>query len=291
MNISRQNIIGICNLKCNLVFKYPTSSCTASNYGNLIRLTYDNGTTPPVKYNNADYNVQDVSIVSPSRHLYNGEQVIGEFYINHVSTAGAPGLTICIPIMEGSISDKMLEDIITQVSTGAANAGENTSIRTDYNLTNIVPVKPFFNYNSANKEWVVFGMADSLKLNSTSISTLKTLITALPTIMNGPNIYVNTTGPNRSASDGQIYIDCQPTGSSDETTNVEDDKDVPDITFSLDDLLKNPILIYLLGGLIFFLLILGFNKIVGMISGTSKMPSSSRPSKKTVIPKEIRVSE
>lgn len=274
MNISRQNIAGVCNLKCNLVFSYPTSNCTASNYGNSINLTYENGSTPPVKYNNIDYNVQDVVIATPSRHLYNGEEVAGEVYINHVSTTGAPALVICIPIMEGSISNRMLEDIILQVSTGAANAGENTVVKTDYNLTNIVPVKPFFNYNSSNTEWVVYGMSESIKLISTTITTLKGLVTPLGPIIDGSKLYVNTTGPNKSNNDGQIYIDCQPTGSSEETTTVEDDKSATaDVSFSLNDILTNPIFVYLLGGIIFFAIILGFKAILGAATGTFKMPS------------------
>lgn len=274
MNISRQNIAGICNLKCDLAFSYPTSNCTASNYGNSINLTYENGTTPPVKYNNLDYNVQSVEIVTPSRHLYNGEEVPGEVYINHVSTTGGPALAICIPIMQGSISNKMLEDIILQVSTGAANAGENTVVKTDYNLKNIVPVKPFFNYNAANTEWVVFGMAESIKLISTTIETLKKLVTPLSPIIDGSKLYVNTFGPNKTNNDGQIYIDCQPTGSSEETTNVEEDKSTTaDISFSFNDILTSPIFIYLMGGLIIFVLMLGFKAIIGVITGTAKIPS------------------
>ena len=280
MNISRQDIAGECNLKCDLRLNYSTSNCSASNYGNMIVLSYDNPTSAPVKYNNSDYNVQNVNIVSPSRHYFNGEQMPGEIFINHVSKNGSPGLTICIPIVEGSISSKMIDDIVTQVSTGAANSGETTVVRTDYNLKNIVPMKPFFSYSAVNKEWIVFGIMDAVKLNTTTIETLKTLITSLPTIKAGPTLYVNMLGPNKSNGDGQIYIDCQPTGSSEETENVESIK-VPDINeFSLTDILKNPIVLFLLSGIIFYILIFGLNAIYNNLIGGNDAKIIKAPSSK-----------
>lgn len=273
MNISRQSIAGTCNLKCNLSFNYPVSNCTATNYGNLIHLSYDNGSVPPVKYNNDDYNVQDVSIVSPSRHLFNGEQLPGEIFINHVSTTGAPPVVICIPIMAGQTSDKMLEEIIQQVSTGAVNSGESMTIKTEYTLNNIVPSKPFFNYTSQNKEWIAYGVIEALHLNYKSIQTLKSLVTALPPIIEGPKIYVNTTGPNMKNNTGEIYIDCKPTGTSQDTTEVTEQKSEP-ISYSATDIFTNPIFLFLISGSIFFLLIFVFSGLLSYLTG-GKMPSLS----------------
>ena len=280
MNISRQDIAGECNLKCDLRLNYSTSNCSASNYGNMIVLSYDNPTSAPVRYNNSDYNVQDVNIVSPSRHYFNGDQMPGEIFINHVSKNGSPGLTICIPIVEGSISSKMIDDIVTQVSTGAANSGETTVVRTDYNLENIVPLKPFFNYTASNREWVVYGIVDAIKLNSGTIDTLKRLISAQPTITDSAKLYINVLGPNKSIGDGQIYIDCQPTGSSEETENVESIK-VPDINeFTLTDILKNPIVLFLLSGIIFYILIFGLNAIYNNLIGGNDAKIIKAPSSK-----------
>lgn len=274
MNISRQNIIGICNLKCNLAFNYPKSNCSATNYGNSIKLSYDNGSSPPVKYNNEDYNVQDINIVSPSRHLFNGSQVPGEIFINHISTSGAPALVICIPIISGGMSLQLLEDIIQQVSTGAANSGESTIVKTDYELNNVVPLRPFFNYTSENKEWVVYGVVDAVNLTDNTINTLKTLITPMPPIIEGAKLYVNTRGPNREKNDGQIYIDCKPTGQSQETTEIEREKEIPDVSFNSSEILKSPIFIFMMGGLIFFVIIFGLNALLSYMTGT-KIPALS----------------
>lgn len=275
MNISRQNIIGVCNLKCNLAFNYPKSNCSATNYGDSIKLTYDNGTTPPVKYNNVDYNVQDINIVSPSRHLFNGSQVPGEMFINHISTTGAPPLVICIPIISGAISLQLLEDIIKQVSTGAANSGESTVVKTDYDLNNIVPLRPFFNYTAEHTEWVVYGAIDAINLNDNTINTLKTLITPIAPIIEGAKLYINTTGPNKATNDGQIYIDCKPTGQSQEMVEIEEAKAIPEVSFNISDILKSPFFMFLIGGLIFFLIIFGFNALISYMTGT-KIPTFSK---------------
>jgi hypothetical protein len=275
MNISRQSISGICNTKCNLSFDYPESNCTASNHGNLIQLSYDNGSVPPVKYNNIDYNVQNVAIVSPSRHLYNGQQLPGEIFIKHISTNAAPIFIICVPIMVSETSDTMLEEIINQVATGAANSGESTTIKTDYTLNNIVPTKPFFNYTSDNQEVVVYGLITAANLNRTTIQTLRNLVTALPPILEGPKLFVNTTGPNKKTNSGEIYIDCKPTGSSEETTQVTEEKSEPvSYSFSLESILKNPIFLFLISGSLFILLIFIFSAILSY-SIQGKVPSLS----------------
>ena len=275
MNISRQSISGICNTKCNLSFNYPESNCTASNHGSLIKLTYDNGTSPPVKYNNNDYNVEGVFIFSPSRHLYNGQQLPGEIAISHISTNGAPNLTIFVPIMVSETSDTMLEEIINQVATGAANSGESTTIKTDYTLNNIVPTKPFFNYTFNNGEVIVYGLITAANLNRTTIQTLRNLVTASPMILEGPKLFVNTTGPNKKTNSGEIYIDCKPTGSSEETTEVTEEKSDPvSYSFTLEELLKNPIFLFLISGSLFILLIFLFSGILSY-SIEGKVPSLS----------------
>ena len=100
MNISRQNIAGVCNLKCNLSFDYPTSNCTATNHGTMISLTYDNGSVPPVKYNNLDYNVQDVYILSPSA-IYN-TSLLSVKQINSLSIVGKISFSILNLLMNPS---------------------------------------------------------------------------------------------------------------------------------------------------------------------------------------------
>ena len=57
MNISPQNIAGVCNYKCAYSFNYNTSNITATNYGRSVSLKYESSSTPQVTYNAAKYNV------------------------------------------------------------------------------------------------------------------------------------------------------------------------------------------------------------------------------------------
>ena len=103
MNISQENITGICDLKCFLSFNYTTSNCTAQNNGFNIKLSYDKSKMPPVLYNDEKYHVHEISIFSPSVHLFENANVNGEIIINHISTTGGTPLNISIPIV--SLSD------------------------------------------------------------------------------------------------------------------------------------------------------------------------------------------
>ena len=64
INISRQSVVGPCNLKCAYSFQYPNSSCTATNKGiqEGIDLSYDKTTIPPVTYNGNKYIVNGVNL-------------------------------------------------------------------------------------------------------------------------------------------------------------------------------------------------------------------------------------
>ena len=63
INISQQNVTGPCDLKCAYSFTYQESTLTAKNNGSFIMLSYDNGSVPPVLYNNQKYTVTNILIV------------------------------------------------------------------------------------------------------------------------------------------------------------------------------------------------------------------------------------
>jgi Na+-translocating ferredoxin:NAD+ oxidoreductase RnfA subunit len=56
---------------------------------------------------------------------------------------------------------------------------------------------------------------------------------------------------------GEIYIDCQPVGSSEETVNVVTSTSTYD--FSIKDFFKNPIVILILGSLGFIIILFVIN--------------------------------
>ena len=152
IDISKENVIGKCDLKCELSYHYNDSSCVATNRGDYISLAYDTSSSPPVTYNSSSYDVKEVRIYSPSLHSFNGTKADGEFIIIHNTYAGANPLLICIPIKSsnsGETSSKYLSNIIKTVATNAPTIDEQTTVTiSNFNLNAFVPKKPFFSYTA-----------------------------------------------------------------------------------------------------------------------------------------------
>ena len=83
INISQQNVIGKCDLKCDYNFKYTNSNSIATNNGMVIQISYEDSGVPPVTYNNVKYNVDYLLISQPSVHNFNGSQAVAELLIIH----------------------------------------------------------------------------------------------------------------------------------------------------------------------------------------------------------------
>ena len=245
INISSQNISGKCDLKCAYNFTYPESNSTAQNNNVMIMLRPDNSSKSSVTYNTEKYTVSNMFITCPSLHRYNNNQVAAEFFINHVPVKGGQNLNVAIPIIsssESSTASNLITQIIQSVSTNAPRNGETTNLNiTGFTLQDIVPSKPFFSYTSTNNEnWIVFPMKDAIPLNSNILRTLGQIIRPFQLPMTGGELFFNSNGPNSSNTNSEIYISCNPTGSSVETTEVVYDKNtVTPIDFN--NIWNNPI--------------------------------------------------
>jgi carbonic anhydrase len=267
INISQQNKTGTCDLKCAYKFKYQVSNSTVKNNGSFISLTYDNGSTPPVLFNNKKYNVSTINIVNPSIHFFNNNQVPAELYIEHTPIIGGPMLLVCVPITSSSSSSpatNLLTQIIQRVSSNAPSSGDTTSLNvSNFSLENIIPKKPFYNYSdSNNNNWVVFDISNAITLSESVLSTLKKMIKPFTMNTQSDQLFYNSSGPNASGSstdlgDG-IYISCQPTDSSQEETTVSFQQN--DTNYNLNSLfdLNNPytmVIINILIGISFCIII------------------------------------
>ena len=243
INISASNVKGKCELKCSYAFKYTESNSTAKNNGVLIDLTYDSTNVPPVVYNNEKYIVENITIVSPSIHTFNDKSMPGEIIITHNPQNGGNSLKVCIPFtssIESSTSSQLISDIINKVATNAPSQGDSTNLNMSFNLQKIVPRKPFFVYSGENSDWIVYGQLDAIPLSSTTITTLQKIIKQFPIPMPGGDLFYNSKGPISGVQLGDgIYISCQPTGSSEEETAVEYDKNSSSFDFS--NVLESPI--------------------------------------------------
>jgi len=237
INISAKNITGKCDLKCSYSFKYSESNSTAKNSGVFIDITYDSRSVPPVVYNNEKYNVSKITITSPSLHIYNNNSMPGEILVEHVPEKGGNHLKVCVPFTSSSESSKA-SDLITQViekmAANAPSEGDSTNLNiSNFNLQNIIPRKPFFAYTYGNDDFIVFGQLDAIPLSSSTITTLQQIIKPSTLLMPSAPLSYNSSGPISGLQIGDgIYISCKPTGSSDEETAVEYDKNISSVDFS-----------------------------------------------------------
>lgn len=268
VNITAKNVSGKCDLKCSYSFKYSESNSSAKNNGVMISITYDSSSTPPVLHNEEKYVVDDIVIVSPSIHLFNGSPAPGEIIITHNPVKGGNNLKVCIPFKsstESSTASQLVTDIISKVSTNAPSDGDSTNLNiSGFNLQNIMPRKPYFYYTSESTNWIVYGELESIPLSSSTIITLQQIIKPFPISMPKADLFYNAKGPISGLQLGDgIYISCQPTGSSKDTTQVEYDKTPSSTTIDFSNMTNNPTFQYVLyifiGCLLFIAIFYGIN--------------------------------
>ena len=280
IDISRDNILGKCDGKCEFMFQYNDSSCIATNRGDYISLTYDKSNSPPVKYNSYSYDVKEIRIYSPSLHSFNGTKSEGEIIIIHNTFAGANPLLVCIPIKSSNNDDtgsKNLSTIINTVASNAPSVEEKTTVNiSKFNLNEFVPKKPFFSYtatepyqpcNKAENEYVVYARDASIGITDTVLSILKKVITKNAyNIKPNPGLFYNEKGPASNSSSSQIYIDCQPVGQSEEkeiiiTNNGSSSSN----NFTIKNIMQNKIFQVFLGTIIFVIIIYVIQFFVGIL--------------------------
>jgi carbonic anhydrase len=245
MNISPQNISSTCNYKCAFGFDYPVSSCSATNSGNSLMMSYTDSTSP-VRFNQTKYSVTSWYIYSPSLHLFNNNKANGEIVIMHTPTAGGSPLVVCIPLSISGTSGQastIVSEIIDAVIKGAPSQGETTNQGiNDFTLNDFIPMKSFYNYSSDNQDFVVFGTEGAIFISQTDLDSLNTVIKPVDSIVypSVSDLFLNSNGPikGEGITSNDIYIDCQPTNSSEEEINqVVGGK--ADTNYDMGDYFKN----------------------------------------------------
>lgn len=268
IDISSSKSSGNCDLKCDYRFKYQTSSCIGKNMGDYISLSYDNTSSSFVTFNSTSYVVKEVRIYHPSLHSFNGNKLDAEMVIVHTSNTGEIPLLVCIPIKvtnSVSVSSGFFRNVITTISKNAPSEGDSTTIRmNNYNLNSLVPKKSFYSYTSTEPyqpcseqvNYVVYDASEIyLDISKDVYDSLKKIILEnYYTVKSGVSFFYNSKGPNTATSD-DIYIDCQPVGQSEETTEVVTNSTYSG--FSLEDL-KNNDFFKLIMAIIIFLIIIYF---------------------------------
>jgi carbonic anhydrase len=258
--ISPQNVKNHCDLKCSYDFKYPESNSTATNNGEQISLTYENTSNPSVLYNKQKYTVTGMYICCPSIHYFNDStQAVGEIIVNHAPVAGGNNLSVGIPFIESTevnSATSYITEIIEKVASGAPADGDSVNLNlTDFSLQSIIPKKPFYTYTSTSDstQWIVYGLVNAIPLSNTTLTTLGQLIKPYNQATTGGELFYNSKGPNMTGVGDGIYISCQPTGSSEDETEVTYTKNT-----TTYDLLDNPtvlLIIQIIIGCILFVIV------------------------------------
>jgi carbonic anhydrase len=279
IDISISKIVGKCDLKCAYSFHYNNSSCIATNRGDYISISYDKSSSPPVLYNATGYDVQEIRLYTPSLHSYNDSKTDGELIIVHTSNTGSIPLLVCIPIKSNntsSISALLFKTLIDTVASSAPSDGEATTVNIPkFNLDLLVPKKPFFSYSATepyqpcteNVDYIVFGpLQGSLDMMPDTLTKLQSIILSNPyDVKSGPNLFYNEKGPSQGGAGGEIYIDCQPVGSSDETTEIVTDMGSSPYPETIGDWLNNPLVKLFLGSLLFIVILYVVKYLLNMI--------------------------
>lgn len=269
IDISMSTITGKCDLKCAYFFQYSNSSCVATNRNEYLSISYDKTTSPPVLYNATGYYVQEIRLYTPSLHSYNNSKTDAELVIVHTSNTGSNNLLVCIPVKSNntsSVSALFFNTLVETVASSAPVDGESTTVNIPrFNLDMFVPRKPFFSYSAtepyqpcaSSVEYIVFSpLQASLDMMPDTLTSLQSVIQSNPyDIKTGPKLFYNEKGPSLGGTgNGDIYIDCQPVSSSEETTEIVTNLGGSS-TVDLKDMLKNPFVQILLGALLFIVLL------------------------------------
>lgn len=280
IDIDPEKQSGTCELKCSFQYRYSDSISTATNRGDYISINYEPAsTTAPVRFNSYEYTVSEMRIYTPSLHSFNGSKAKGECIIVHTSNSGSSPLLVCVPILSGNsatTASQYLSTVIQTMSKTAPVDGDTTLVNTSFNLDAFVPSKPFYSYTATQpyqpcqgeNYYVVFQPdVSGIYLSETDAETLASVIesNAYTITTSPPPFYYNADGPGHSFGGGgdDIYIDCQPVGESDDTTNIMTTSNSnPNSNIFQGDFIK-----FILMCLFFFVLLFLFNLTLSYISG------------------------
>lgn len=282
IDISKDKVVGKCDLKCEFNFNYNDSSCIATNRGDYISIAYDKSTSPPVTYNTSSYEVKEIRIYWLSLHSFNGTKTDGELMIIHNTFAGSNPLFVCIPIKSsnsGEISSKNLSTIINTVASNAPRKDEKTTVNiSKFNLNAFVPKKPFFSYtatepyqpcNGGKNEYIVFSNDSYIGITDSALSVLKKVIKENAyNIKRGPELFYNQKGPASNISSSQIYIDCQPVGESEEKVIITNGG-IPSNILTSENIMQNKLFQVFLGSIIFVAIIYLIQFLIGILKPTT----------------------
>ena len=215
-----------CLLKCRYMYDYGNSSCTVKNNIDNLTILYDGATN--VLFNDVKYNVKEIKVFRPSLHTYNGNKAVAEMIIVHTGVYG--NLLVCIPFKIGNGSHPFISSLCS--NGPCASEGSKTINVSDFNLGNIIPKSQYYSYTGTlpygkcdgKYNYVVFDVNTGyIPSSATDLNSLTTLISKNTIKVRAGPVFYNKQGTTQNAfgGGGEIYIDCQPTGTDGEEIYIK----------------------------------------------------------------------
>lgn len=211
------DITNSCDLKCKLVTDYPSQGITCNGYRKLdnfgLKLSIAGIENLNSDLNFTPYIANEVLIVKPSWHRYNGSNVAAEMIIvNRSRDNNGKMFVICIPIIQGNTSSD-LDDIIHK-------AGMSPAQETTFDLNNFIPQQPYYSYKGGFKygescprssnEILVFQKRHALRLLNDNLQIIPTGTNFKFVTQDGESISFSKNKPLKSQNDADFPITCEP---------------------------------------------------------------------------------
>ena len=230
INIVTQNTDAECTSKCQYSFNYPRTGIWATKEETYINLKPTKITNiGEAIYNNKEYVVKNMRLYKPSLHSYGGEKTDAELIIKHSNISGiGMDLMVCIPISKNGQFNSTLDDLIKNIKNyGPGNKSEVGLNDGNFTLNDLVPYKPYYSYKgtlpykpcTGNYHYIVFGKQNALGISGNTFNSLNSLIidNEIPISKSRKTkLFYNRGGPSKNKGEGDdIYIECKPTGVSD----------------------------------------------------------------------------
>jgi hypothetical protein len=238
MNLSEQLISGKCDNKCSYTFDYKKEPVIATNYETYLMFTR-NASLDVIKYNEDEYFADSFQIYRSSGFKYNNFESEGILVITHSNrTISSNKLLVNIPLYSGGSHTKSNSGITSLLTSIAKSGNEPVEVR-DIVLNDFIPQKEYYVFTNVEKN-IVFSRENGIYMDDENLKLLEALIPNPLKLYstNGPQVFLSTriaTRGSGSTSD-EIYIDCQPTGSSEDEIEVANSKKS---TFDLTDMVIN----------------------------------------------------
>ena len=221
-----------CSLRCNYQPIYKATTVTCEKKSSYMEFTFINNSYTTL-YNGNLYKASKMRLYQPSLHEYDGKRMPAELVIQHDPETGLKELNICIPVDGGGPTSTIAGDLINE-SLNLANSVDNpvTIDIANFTISSLIPHQPFYSYGGENTYkncgiqayYIVFDKRDAIKISENILTTIQNVIPKTNSnILKGVPYYYNKSGPN-TATSGEIYIDCQPTGMSEELTTYSSKK-------------------------------------------------------------------